>query len=58
MAELKQMTIDGKPATVGFLTEMGGDLVEPEDATVALVRFDDGEHAVFFADETKGAGDA
>ncbi len=52
MSDLIEMVIDGRPATVAYLDEIGGKLVPPEDAKVAIVVFkDDGEKAIYFVSE-------
>ena len=49
---LHQMTIDGKSATVVFMTAYpGGQVVEPEEAKIAIARFDDGGIAYYMFDE-------
>ena len=49
--ELKHETIEGRPALVAYLAELGGELVEPEQAKVVVVTFEDGEICHYFRDE-------
>ena len=43
---LLRTVIDGKPATVAYLTELGGEFTTPEKATIVMVRYDDGVHQI------------
>ena len=45
MAELVQEIINGQMATVAYLSAFDGDLVESDEATAAIVAFQDGEVA-------------
>ena len=55
MSELRTMEIEGKEATVAFLSEVGGVLVEPEEATFVIARFEDGSHAYYVVDKDADA---
>jgi hypothetical protein len=56
-SRLVRTIINGRPATVGYLTDIGGDMVPPEQAKVALIRFDDGDHAIVFLDHEPGSSE-
>lgn len=54
MSELKRQEINGKMATVAYLSGFGGKFVEPKDAKVVIANFDNGEKAIYFpAGESK-----
>lgn len=59
MTNLQRLTVNGRPATVAFMADLMGPLVSAADATVAVVNFDDGQHAFYFLKgEPKALGEA
>lgn len=55
MSSLQRIEINGRPATVAFLTAIGGRLVDAADASVAIANFDDGKTAYFTVKKLRGA---
>jgi len=53
VSEIRHETINGKKAMVAYLSEVGGILVEPEEATYAIARYKDGSHSYFVIDDGK-----
>jgi hypothetical protein len=57
--KLQHLDIDGRPATVAFMTAFDGVLVDEQDASVAIVNFDDGEIGYYrFSAEPKTLGES
>ena len=50
MTEIHEMKIGGRPASVVFLSALDGRVVGPKEATVAIVRYDDGGIEYAFSD--------
>lgn len=57
MSALQHLTVDGRPATVAFMSAFDGQLVEQADARVAIVRWDDGSMSYLSLAEPKALGD-
>lgn len=54
---LQHLTIGGREATVAFMTSLGGEVVEPAAASVAVARFADGSVAYYHVGEPRALGD-